>query len=68
METLNHIIIYNLVFSLVNNCCICNPCCMTNNVEMPTLCRNLSFGLATKAKGLQGCGSRGSPRAKAKRP
>jgi len=24
-------------------------------------CRNLSFGLATKAKGLQGCGPRGSP-------
>ncbi len=30
------------------------------------LCRNLSFGLATKAKGLQGCGPRGSPRVKAK--
>jgi len=25
------------------------------------LCRNPSFGLATKAKGLQGCGPRGSP-------
>jgi hypothetical protein len=24
-------------------------------------CRNLSFGLATKAKGLQGCGPRESP-------
>ncbi len=24
-------------------------------------CRNLSFGLATKAKGLQRCGRRGSP-------
>jgi hypothetical protein len=24
-------------------------------------CHNLSFGLATKAKGLQGCGPRGSP-------
>jgi hypothetical protein len=24
-------------------------------------CRNLSFGLATKAKGLQGCGPKGSP-------
>ncbi len=24
-------------------------------------CRNPSFGLATKAKGLQGCGPRGSP-------
>ncbi len=30
-------------------------------------CRNPSFGLATKAKGLQGCGLRGSPGAKAKR-
>ncbi len=26
-----------------------------------TRCRNPSFGLATKAKGLQGCGPRGSP-------
>jgi hypothetical protein len=26
-----------------------------------TLCRNPSLGLATKAKGLQGCGPRGSP-------
>jgi hypothetical protein len=25
-------------------------------------CRNLSFRLATKAKGLQGCGPKGSPR------
>ncbi len=25
-------------------------------------CRNPSFGLATKAKGLQGCGPKGSPR------
>ncbi len=25
------------------------------------ICRNPSFGLATKAKGLQGCGPRGSP-------
>jgi len=30
-------------------------------------CRNPSFGLATKAKGLQGCGPRGGPRVKAKR-
>jgi len=30
-------------------------------------CRNLSFGLATKAKGLQGCRPRGSPKIKAKR-
>jgi hypothetical protein len=28
----------------------------------PTYCRNPSFGLATKAKGLQGCEPRGSPR------
>ncbi len=25
------------------------------------MCRNLSFGLVTKAKGLQGCGPKGSP-------
>jgi len=25
------------------------------------MCRNPNFGLATKAKGLQGCGPRGSP-------
>jgi hypothetical protein len=25
------------------------------------MCRNPSFGLATKAKGLQGCGPKGSP-------
>jgi hypothetical protein len=25
------------------------------------MCRNLNFGLMTKAKGLQGCGPRGSP-------
>ncbi len=29
-------------------------------------CRNFSFGLATKAKGLQGCGPRGSPGVKAR--
>jgi hypothetical protein len=27
----------------------------------PPICRNPSFGLTTKAKGLQGCGPRGSP-------
>jgi hypothetical protein len=32
------------------------------------MCSNLSFGLTTKAKGLQGCGLRGNPRGKAKRP
>jgi hypothetical protein len=31
------------------------------------MCRNPSFGLATKAKGLQGCGPRGSLGVKAKR-
>jgi hypothetical protein len=30
-----------------------------NGVEF--VCRNPSFGLATKAKGLQGCGPKGSP-------
>jgi hypothetical protein len=30
-------------------------------------CRNPSLGLATKAKGLQGCGPRGSPRVNARR-
>jgi len=35
----------------------------------PTLkCRNPSFGLATKAKGLQGCGPRGSPGVKSHTP
>jgi len=29
-------------------------------------CRNPSFGLTTKEKGLQGCGPRGSPRVKAR--
>ncbi len=33
-----------------------------------TLCRNLSFGLATKAKGLQGCGPKGSPGVTSKTP
>jgi len=30
-------------------------------------CRNSSFGLTTKAKGLQGCGPKGSPGIKARR-
>jgi hypothetical protein len=29
--------------------------------SIETLCRNPSFGLSTKAKGLQGCGPKGSP-------
>ncbi len=37
METLNHIIIYNFMFSLIRNCCICNLCCMMKNVHMVTL-------------------------------
>jgi hypothetical protein len=30
-------------------------------LDQPPQCRNPSFGLATKAKGLQGCGPKGSP-------
>jgi hypothetical protein len=33
---------------------------------MGSYCRNPSFGFVTKAKGLQGCGPRGSPRVKPK--
>ncbi len=43
METLNHIIIYNLVFSLVSNCCICSPCYMLNIVQMAMLHFNLNY-------------------------
>jgi hypothetical protein len=32
-----------------------------NSFVIPPQCRNPSFGLATKAKGLQGCGPKGSP-------
>jgi len=35
--------------------------------EAHTICHNPSFGLATKAKGLQGCGPRRSSGVKAKR-
>jgi hypothetical protein len=35
-------------------------------VFVETYCRNPSLGLATKAKGLQGCEPRGSPGVKAK--
>ncbi len=42
METLNHIIIYNPVFSSLNNYYICNPCYMTSNVQMVTLHLNLN--------------------------
>jgi hypothetical protein len=34
---------------------------MTSTLLQSIDCCNLSFGLATKAKGLQGCGPRGSP-------
>jgi hypothetical protein len=34
---------------------------MASLISMHLVCRNPSFGLATKAKGLQGCGPRGSP-------
>jgi len=33
----------------------------SHHLALLTQCRNPSFGLATKAKGLQGCGPRGSP-------
>ncbi len=42
-KTLNHIIIYNLVFNSVNNWCICNPCYMMNDVEMVALHLNLNY-------------------------
>jgi hypothetical protein len=40
VETLNHITIYNVLFSFVSNCRFYNLCCMTNNVQMVTLCLN----------------------------
>jgi hypothetical protein len=43
VETLKHIIIYNPVFSLVNNCYIYNPCCMMSTVHMATLHLNLNY-------------------------
>jgi hypothetical protein len=41
-----------------------------NNYEIKydDICRNLIFGLATKAKGLQGCGPRGSSKVKSHIP
>jgi hypothetical protein len=42
LETLNHIIIYNLVFNLVNNSCICSPSYMMSNVQMVVLHLNLN--------------------------
>jgi hypothetical protein len=32
MKTLDHIIIYNVVFSLVSSSQLCNPCCMTSTI------------------------------------
>jgi hypothetical protein len=43
METLNHIIIYNLVFSSVINHCICNLYYMMSNVQMVALHLNLNY-------------------------
>ncbi len=42
MEALNHIIIYNPVFSLISSCCIYNLCYMTSNVQMAALHLNLN--------------------------
>jgi len=36
-------------------------CIESRNFILYNYCRNPSFGLVTKAKGLQGCGPRGSP-------
>ncbi len=41
MENLNHIIIYNGVFSLLSSC-VCNPCNMTSSVHMAI---NVTFQL-----------------------
>jgi len=43
VKTLNHIKIYNPVFNLVNNCCICSPCCMMSSVEMAALHLNMNY-------------------------
>jgi hypothetical protein len=32
LETLNHIIIYNIVFNSVSSCSLCNFCYMTSSV------------------------------------
>jgi len=54
----NKVQVYGLILSLVKDVLTCT---MVNN------CHNPSFGLATKAKGLQGCGAKGSLKIKAKR-
>jgi len=43
VETLNHIIIYNLLLNLVSNCYIYNPFCMMSTVHMATLHLNLNY-------------------------
>ncbi len=43
METVNHIIIYNLVFNLVRSCYICSPYYMTSNVQMAMLHFSLNY-------------------------
>jgi hypothetical protein len=43
METLNHIIIYNVMFSLVNIYCFYNLCYMTSNVQMAMLHFNMNY-------------------------
>jgi hypothetical protein len=57
MATLNWIVNHSIIFSINNE---------QNNSS--SVCRNPSFGLTIKTKGLQGCGPRGNPGAKAKRP
>jgi hypothetical protein len=43
METLNHIIIYNVVFNSISNYRIYSLCCMTNNVQMAMLHLNMNY-------------------------
>ncbi len=43
MKTLNHIIIYNPMFSSVSSFCIYSPCCMTSNVQMVALHFNVNY-------------------------
>jgi hypothetical protein len=45
MKTLNHINIYNLVFSSVRNYCISSLCCMTSNVENGDVASQLELHL-----------------------
>jgi hypothetical protein len=43
MEILNHIIIYNVVFSLVSSYCFYSLCCMMSNVQMAMLHLNMNY-------------------------